>query len=94
MVLKSKFFKSLFRVIICGVLISLITGVIENPPEASIIGAKYYGHPLVWRITMITLNISTSFKFANLLIDFLFWITFCFVIFLMVKFFLKNRKFV
>ena len=94
MVLKSKYFKSLFGAIICGVLTSLITGIIENPPEASIIGAKYYGHPLVWRITMITLNISTSFKFTNLLIDIIFWITFFFTTFLIVKFFSKNRKFI
>lgn len=87
MTFTSKFFKSLFGIIICGVLVSLATGVIENPPEASIVGAKYYGHPLVWRITMITLNISTSFTFTNLVIDTLFWVTIFFVAFVIIKYF-------
>ena len=87
MAFKSKFFKSIFSIIICGVPVSLATGVIENPPEASIVGAKYYGHPLVWRITMITLNISTRFTFTNLVLDTLFWVSIFFVAFVIVKYF-------
>ncbi len=71
--------RHLFGAVVCGVLVSLATGAIENPPEASIIGARYYGYPLVWRVTMITMNNTTDFRFANLAIDALFWITILFI---------------
>ena len=66
--------RHLFGAVVCGVLVSLATGAIENPPEASIIGARYYGYPLVWRVTMITMNNTTDFRFANLAVNILFWI--------------------
>lgn len=69
----------LFGAAVCGVLVSLATGAIENPPEASIIGARYYGYPLVWRVTMITMNNTTDFRFANLAADILFWMIILFV---------------
>jgi len=71
--------RHLFGAAVCGVLVSLATGAIENPPEASIIGARFYGWPLIWRVTMITMNKTTDFKFANLAIDILFWITILFI---------------
>ncbi len=71
--------KSLVWVTICGVLVSLVTGLVENPPEASIIGAKHYGYPLVWRITMVTINNYTEFRFTSLAIDIAFWITISFI---------------
>jgi len=71
--------KHLFEAAVCGVLVSLATGAIENPPEASIIGARYYGYPFVWRVEMITMNNTIDFRFANLAIDILFWITIFFI---------------
>ena len=71
--------KHLFEAAVCGVLVSLATGAIENPPEASIIGARYYGYPFVWRVEMITMNNTIDFRFANLAIDVLFWITIFFI---------------
>jgi len=65
--------KSIVGAIVCGLLLSLATGLVENPPEASIIGFKFYGHPLVWRVTK-TLQ-PTEFRFASLAIDAAFWIT-------------------
>jgi len=38
-------------VLVLGVCIGLVSGFVENPPEASVIGHKYYGYPFVWRIT-------------------------------------------
>lgn len=70
-------FRSLVGAVVCGVLVSLVTGVIENPPEASIIGARYYGYPLVWRVTM-TLQ-PTELRFTDLAIDALFWIVISFL---------------
>lgn len=72
----------LLAVVIGGILISLATGSIENPPEASIIGARYYGYPLVWRVTTITINYTTYFKFTELALDILFWTTILFLAFL------------
>ena len=52
MVLSSRMLKYLVGAVVCGFLVSLTTGIIENSPQASVIGARYYGYPLVWRITM------------------------------------------
>ena len=71
--------RNLVGAVVCGVLVSLATGAIENPPEASIIGARYYGYPLAWRVEMITMNNTIDFRFANLAIDILFWITIFFI---------------
>jgi membrane protein implicated in regulation of membrane protease activity len=54
--------------------VSLVTGIIEHPPEASIIGAKYYGYPLVWRVIMVAMPSHTDFLLTNLVIDVLFWV--------------------
>jgi hypothetical protein len=62
-----------FGALICGVFVSLVTGAIENSPEASIIGATYYGYPLVWRVTMTTLYKANNFILPNLILDTLFW---------------------
>jgi len=70
--------RSLFWVIVCGVLLSLATGLIENQPEASIIGFTYYGYPLVWLVTK-TLQ-PTDFRFTNLAVDAAFWITISFLV--------------
>ena len=43
--------RRLVLVLILGFCIGLVSGFVENPPEASVIGHKYYGYPLVRRIT-------------------------------------------
>ena len=55
---------------VLGVLVALATGIVENPPEASIIGARYYGYPLIWRFTLTN---SSEFRFVNLALDVSFW---------------------
>lgn len=37
--------RTLIVAIICGIGVSLVTGFFENMPDASIIGARYYGFP-------------------------------------------------
>ena len=71
--LQIKRLRSIFGALICGVFISLVTGAIENAPEASIIGATYYGYPLVWRVTITTLDNAINFILINLILDTLFW---------------------
>jgi len=67
-------FRSLIGAIVCGVLVALASGLVENPPGASIIGARYYGHPLVWRVVIISLTTRVDFRFTSLAIDMVFWI--------------------
>lgn len=67
--------KHLCGATVCGVIVSLAAGLVENPPEANI-GATYYGYPLAWRVTLTTIEGTTDFKLVNLAIDALFWITF------------------
>ena len=69
-------FRSLFGAIACGVLVSLATGLVENRPEVSIIGFKYYGYPLVWRVTK-TLQ-PNEFRLTSLGIDAALWIAISF----------------
>ena len=69
--------RSLVGAIVLGVLVSLASGLVENPPEASITIATYYGYPLVWRVTMTFQP--TEFKFASLAIDVIFWFAISFV---------------
>lgn len=75
--------KSLFWAIICGVLVSLVTGLIENQPEASVIGFTYYGYPLVWRVTK-TLQ-PTEFRLTNLAVDAASWIAISFLALIMLE---------
>jgi len=75
--------KSFFWTIVFGVLLSLATGLIENQPEASIIGLTYYGYPLVWRMTK-TLQ-PTEFRFNILAIDAAFWITISFLLLIILE---------
>lgn len=63
----------LLGAVLCGVLISLVTGIVWHPPNASIIGATYYGHPLVWRVILSTITSTTKYYFINFVIDALFW---------------------
>ena len=73
--LPSEFKSSRLLVIaaICGALVSLGTGLVENPPRASIVGYRYYGHPLVWRVTR-SLELPPEYMLTNLAVDAAFWI--------------------
>lgn len=71
--------------IVLGVLVSLASRLVENPPEARIIGAKYYGYPLVWRVDMITLTNTITFRFTSLAIDIIFWFAISFVVLIILK---------
>lgn len=68
--MKTRRLKILVGAVVLGVLVSLATGIIENPPEAGIIGARYYGYPLAWRFNLVN---STEFRFTNLAVDVSFW---------------------
>jgi lipopolysaccharide export LptBFGC system permease protein LptF len=83
--------KSLIGVIFCGVVMSLVTGLIENPPQYSIIGAKHYGFPLVWRVTMVTMPEYIQYTFVNLALDAFFWVVVSLVA-LMLLMRLSNRS--
>lgn len=64
--------RGLALVVVLGVCIGLVSGFVENPPDASVIGHKYYGYPLVWRITRMF--IGEEYLYFELLIDCLIWI--------------------
>jgi len=65
--------KLLVIAVVCGAFVSLGTGLVENPPRASIIGYRYYGHPVVWRVTR-TFELPAEYILTNLAIDAAFWI--------------------
>ena len=78
-------FRSLVGAIVCGVLVSLASGLVENPPGASIIGARYYGYPLVWRVVIISLTSRVDFRFTSLAIDMVFWIASSFLALMVIE---------
>ena len=59
--------------IVCGLLLSLATGLVENQPEIGIPEYKDYGYPLVWRVTKTFQP--TEFRLTSLALDAAFWIT-------------------
>lgn len=79
MLSKGLSFTSLIAAVFCGAIVSLATGLIENPPRASVIGYRYYGHPLVWRVTR-TFELPTEYMFARLALDAAFWIGFSYLV--------------
>ena len=76
--------------LVCGFFVSLATGIIENPPQASIIGARYYGFPLVWRVTL-TLQ-PDELRLAIFAIDTLIWIAISFVAMVIIVEFPRNLR--
>jgi len=63
--------RPIFGAAICGVFISLATGLYERD-IISILEVRYYGHPLIWRIT--NLNGPTEYVLTNLTIDAVVWV--------------------
>ena len=70
-------------VVVVGICIGLVSGFVENPPEASVIGHKYYGWPFVWRITKTLLP--EEHRYFELFSDCLFWIVVVLVVALLAR---------
>jgi len=76
--------RSLIVAIVFGVVLSTATGLIETwQPEFSIMEYKYYGYPLVWRVT--ALNGPTEYTWTSLVIDAAFWIVISFLAFIILE---------
>jgi hypothetical protein len=71
-----------------GVSIGLVSGFVENRPDASVIGHRYYGFPLVWRITKMFLG--EEYLFFELFVDCIFWIIIVFVVAFLAKNLMKR----
>lgn len=82
--------RTLALVVVIGVCIGLVGGFVENQPDASVIGHKYYGFPLVWRITKMFLG--EEYLFFELFVDCVFWVAVVLVIALLAKALLKDKK--
>jgi len=75
--------KPLFGGIVCGIIVSLGTGLVENRPKFGLPELKHYGFPLVWRVT--DLNGPTDYMLTNFVIDTAFWISACFSVFFILE---------
>ncbi len=76
--------KSIVWIVLGGILSSIATGFIENPPEASITGAKYHGYPRVWRITHVPQTFQPiKYLLSELLIDIIFWSVVVLIVFIL-----------
>lgn len=57
-----------------GAVVALATGLVPNQPEVYVVGARYYGHPLYWRIEFAEMG-RRSLAPVNLLVDVVvFWV--------------------
>jgi hypothetical protein len=70
----------LFAALTCGITASLATVFFENRGQVGIPENKYYGYPLVWRIT--SLDGSTEYAATNFALNFGFWFVISFLVLL------------
>jgi len=75
--------RGLVLVVVLGVCIGLVSGFFENPPEASVIGHKYYGYPFSWRIS--DPFVGESYDYLKLFVDSLFWAVIVLLVVLLAK---------
>lgn len=75
--------RGLIFIVVVGVCIGLVTGFVENPPEASVIGHKYYGWPLIWRVTKTLMP--EEYSYFELSVDCLFWFFVVAVVYVIVR---------
>lgn len=78
--------KLIFVALACGILLSLVTGFVENKTKIAIPENKYYGYPFDWRMT--SLNGPTEYSLINLAVDTIFWIVATFLAFFILMRFL------
>jgi len=71
--------KLAFGAILCGIVVSFSTGLVENRTQIGIPENIYYGYPLVWRVT--SLDGPIEYGLTNIALDSAFWITVSFVAF-------------
>ena len=64
--------KKIVYALIAGLVITLITGFINNTPSG-LLGAIHYGFPLVWRIVLVTATPTTNYDFVNFIGDVIIW---------------------
>lgn len=75
--------------IVGGVVITLLTGLVENMPSL-LVGAVHYGYPLAWltRLVIAPEFIPWHVDYANLIIDIVVWV----IIVWIILFVLSKRK--
>ena len=75
--------RGLILAVVISFCIGLVSGFVENPPDARVIGHKYYGWPLVWRITGMVLG--EEYLYFELFVDCLFWFLIVAIVYFVVK---------
>jgi hypothetical protein len=75
--------------VVCGILITLLTGLMPSTPFG-LVGASWYGYPLTWLIRRVLAPQYNPWypKFINLVFDIVFWS----VVTAMVMFLSKHSK--
>jgi hypothetical protein len=81
--------KAVLVAIVGGVVVTLLTGLVENMP-AMLVGAVHYGYPLAWLIRLV---IALEFnpwrvEYVNLVFDIIVWA----VLVLLILFALSKRR--
>lgn len=77
--------------LIGGVCIGLVSGLVENKPgSAGIPENKYYGYPLIWRLSDPFTG--EKYSYFELLVDCIFWVAVALVLALLATLLKRNRK--
>lgn len=64
--------KKVVYCLIIGLVITLITGVINSTPSG-LLGATWYGLPAAWRFVLVTDPPVTHYNVASFIVDWIFW---------------------
>jgi cytochrome b561 len=71
--------KIVVSAVIIGIVITLITGIINTTPSG-LVGASWYGWPFAWRIIPVVPNPEASYDIAEFIGDWVVWSIVAFVV--------------
>jgi hypothetical protein len=72
-------------VMVCGMIAAIISGLFERSSEGSMLGAKSFGFPFVWRSNIVQSANESIVRFDNLAADMAFWSITLFIVLLLVE---------
>lgn len=76
---------------VCGIIVTVLSGLFEHDFEGGMLGAKSFGYPWVWRSNIVQSATASIVRFDNLAADMAFWLITFFVVLLFVERFVFKR---
>ena len=77
---------------VCGVIVTLLSGLFENSSKGIILGAKSYGYPWIWRSKVVQMTNQNIVRLDNIVADIAFWLIIFFIALIVVERFVFSRS--